>query len=173
MKRVQLAPLAALLVALFFACGACGGARDVPDRQLEALRAEIVKLRNETAMLADRVGALERPAASSRGAAPKDAPETRDESSDRPPLEVVRLEPGAQASPEAAAKQAQGERALLGDAAFYDEQEGDDDDAEPRLVLRSVAGGGVVEEKAKKAAAPVKGKPALGVQRAAKAEVPR
>jgi hypothetical protein len=148
---------------------ACGGARDGAEKELEALRTELVKLRNETSMLRDRVGVLERPSLNGRGQAAASSAEDPE----RPPLEVVRLEPGSPRSPAFSTDgQAADEMALLGDAALAMEEE--DVDA-PRPVLRSAPGGAVIEEKA------VKGAPAstsrtpkaLGVARSAKVEVPR
>ncbi|WP_437677311.1 hypothetical protein [Sorangium sp. So ce131] len=74
----------------------CGGGRDGVERQLSELRAELVRVRADNAVLADRLGALERARGHARGAArplatePAAAPS---EEPDRPDLEVVRLAP--------------------------------------------------------------------------------
>ncbi|HLM72788.1 MAG TPA: hypothetical protein VK459_08850 [Polyangiaceae bacterium] len=183
MKRALCMPLRALLFTMLTmltvlaplvsiaSLSACGGAKGGTEKELEALRTEIVKLRNETAMLGDRVGALERPSLKGTG----QAAAIRAEDPERPPLEVVRLEPGSPRSPASSSAsspggQAADEMALLGDAALAMEEE--DDDA-PRPVLRSAPGGAVIEEKALKGAPPSRTPKALGVARAAKVEVPR
>jgi hypothetical protein len=166
MKRALLSPLCALL---FSSLAACGGARDGAAKELEALRTEIVKLRNETAMLADRVGALERPSPKRASHAAAGGAPGKEAASDRPPLEVVRLEPSASRGSSPGARQE--ELALLGDAAL---DEGDDGEARP--VLRSGPGGAVIEDKAPKARASVAGSKvpkALGASRPVKGEVPR
>lgn len=99
----------------------CGGGHDAVERQLAELRAELVRVRAENAVLTERVVSLEL----SRGAAggPARSPEAEaraaspssDEEPDRPELEVVRLVPEG------------------GDGA-------------PPPVLRSTAGGVVLEE---------------------------
>jgi hypothetical protein len=176
MKRSRCTPLCALVFALasLASLSACGGARDGAEKELEALRTEITKLRTETAMLADRVGALERPSMkkSSSQAAAAAATGPQEASSDRPPLEVVRLEPG---SPRSSATSSMGgqeadELALLGDAAL-----GEEEDDAPRPVLRSVPGGAVLEEKPSKGSPPVASKVsrAVGPGRSVKAGAPR
>jgi hypothetical protein len=74
----------------------CGEQKDATDKQLAALRAEIIKVRADTAVLADRLNALElardgfrggaRPQNAATGGAPEPEP-------DRPELDVVRLAP--------------------------------------------------------------------------------
>ncbi|WP_437743818.1 hypothetical protein WMF39_01720 [Sorangium sp. So ce1504] len=95
----------------------CGGGRDAVERQLSELRAELVRVRAENAVLADRVGSLERSQGGARSAARPDEAGARaapPEEPDRPDLEVVRLAP-------------------------------EDDGARPP-VLRSTANGAVIEE---------------------------
>ncbi|WP_437297384.1 hypothetical protein [Sorangium sp. So ce426] len=95
----------------------CGGGHDAVERQLSELRAELVRVRAENAVLADRVGSLERSRGGARGAARPDEAGARavlPEEPDRPDLEVVRLAP-------------------------------EDDGARPP-VLRSTANGAVIEE---------------------------
>jgi hypothetical protein len=178
MKRALWLPLRELLsgglaaLVSLASLSACGGAKGGTEKELEALRTEIVKLRNETAMLGERVGALERPSLKSKGAG--QAASGPEPSSERPPLEVVRLEPGSPRSAGSASASSTGgqadETALLGDAALTMEEE--DDDA-PRPVLRSAPGGAVIEEKALKGAPPPRSPRSIGVARAAKVEVPR
>lgn len=161
-------PLCAILFASLAALPACGGARDGAEKELEALRTEIVKLRNEAALLSDRLGALERP--SSKGAGQAVASGAQEASSERPPLEVVRLEPGSPRSQGASAAGGTDaeEMALLDDAVL-----GDDVDDAPRPVLRSVPGGAVIEEKPVKGALPVHAKKSFGAARSANVGVPR
>ncbi|WP_437968250.1 hypothetical protein WMF04_02665 [Sorangium sp. So ce260] len=74
----------------------CGGGRDAVEQQLSELRAELVRVRADNAVLADRVGSLERSRVAPRAAARPDAAEARaaaPEEPDRPDLEVVRLGP--------------------------------------------------------------------------------
>ncbi|WP_437279256.1 hypothetical protein WME90_01490 [Sorangium sp. So ce375] len=74
----------------------CGGGQDAVALQLSELRAELVRVRAENAVLADRVGSLERSRVSVRGAARPDEAGARavpPEEPDRPDLEVVRLAP--------------------------------------------------------------------------------
>ncbi|AUX39188.1 uncharacterized protein SOCE26_005700 [Sorangium cellulosum] len=70
----------------------CGGGRDGVERQLSELRAEIVRVRADNAVLADRLGALERARVAARSSAPAPAAAPSEEP-DRPDLEVVRLAP--------------------------------------------------------------------------------
>lgn len=164
MKRALGMSLCALC---FVSLAACGGARDGAEKELEALRTEIVKLRNETALLADRVGALERPSAKSPGEVA--AGGAQDALSERPPLEVVRLAPGSsQSSQVTSGEGGQGELALLDDAALDEE-----DDEASRPILRSAPGGAVIEEKPRKGAAMSKTPKVLGAARSVKAGVPR
>ncbi|HTN88203.1 MAG TPA: hypothetical protein VL242_31200 [Sorangium sp.] len=98
----------------------CGGGRDAIDQQLSELRAELVRVRAENAVLADRVGSLELSRGGPRGAERPAATEARaaaPEEPDRPDLEVVRL------APEPAA-----------------------DDAARSPVLRSTANGVVIDD---------------------------
>lgn len=148
----MVAAVSALLVA---SLPGCGGERDAAGKQLEALRAEIVKLRAETAILGDRLRVLERApeerrgatgvtsaggAASAAGGGQGVAASSAED--DRPALEVVRLVPEG---PEAGGRGAKGSfAAALDDAAALEVEE---DDEEPRPLLRSVKGGGVVAEK--------------------------
>ncbi len=172
MKRALLPPLCALLFASVALLSACGGARDSAGSELEALRTEIAKLRTETAMLADRVGALERPSSKGAARAEVSEPPAKGSASDRPPLEVVRLEPGSPRSAETSSAGVEEELALLG---YADAAIGEEDDGEPRPVLRSAPGGAVVEDKAPKGAlsASSKAPRATGPARSPKAEVPR
>ncbi|WP_437307459.1 hypothetical protein [Sorangium sp. So ce388] len=99
----------------------CGGGRDAIDQQLSELRAELVRVRAENAVLADRVGSLELSRGGPRGAAERpaaaEARAASPEEPDRPDLEVVRL------APEPAA-----------------------DDAARSPVLRSTANGVVIDD---------------------------
>ncbi|WP_437781214.1 hypothetical protein [Sorangium sp. So ce1097] len=84
----------------------CGGGRDaIVGRQLAELRAELVRVRAENAVLAERVGSLElsrgrvdAPRARSAGAA--DARPAPPDEPDRPDLEVVRLAPEPEVAPQ-------------------------------------------------------------------------
>ncbi|WP_438017864.1 hypothetical protein WMF18_01680 [Sorangium sp. So ce315] len=84
----------------------CGGGRDaIVGRQLAELRAELVRMRAENAVLAERVGSLElsrgradAPRARSTGAA--DARPAPPDEPDRPDLEVVRLAPEPEVAPQ-------------------------------------------------------------------------
>ncbi|XXX77746.1 hypothetical protein WMF30_03090 [Sorangium sp. So ce134] len=86
-------------LALAALAAGCGGGRDAVEQQLSELRAELVRVRAENAVLADRVGSLERSrVAAPRGAARPDAAAAEGrapapEELDRPDLEVVRLAP--------------------------------------------------------------------------------
>ncbi|WP_437647742.1 hypothetical protein [Sorangium sp. So ce362] len=74
----------------------CGGGRDAVGQQLSELRAELVRVRADNAVLSDRVGSLERSRAAPRGAARPGEAAARaaaPEEPDRPDLEVVRLAP--------------------------------------------------------------------------------
>lgn len=92
----------------------CGGGRDaIVGRQLAELRAELVRVRADNAVLAERVGSLElsrgradaprgradAPRAGSTGAA--DARPAAPDEPDRPDLEVVRLAPEPEVAPQA------------------------------------------------------------------------
>ncbi|WP_434045192.1 MULTISPECIES: hypothetical protein [Sorangium] len=110
----------------------CGGGRDaIVDRQLAELRAELVRSRAESAVLADRVGSLELVRGGPRGAARAEAAGAAEaraaskEEPDRPDLEVVRLAP---------------------EAAPGTEAEPQSDGAARPPVLRSTAHGVVVDE---------------------------
>ncbi|MGK4007787.1 hypothetical protein WMF31_34545 [Sorangium sp. So ce1036] len=119
--RLGIGSMGLSLAAAALAVG-CGGGRDAVEQQLSELRAELVRVRAESAVLAERVGSLER----SRGAAPgaarppeagaRAASPSPDDEPDRPDLEVVRLTP-----------------------------EGGDEAAPP--VLRSTAGGVVLDDR--------------------------
>lgn len=131
-RRAVPCALGLVLVAL----PACGGGHDASEKQIDALQTEIVKLRAQTSILAERLDALELAQgkfrgerggpgggdARSRAGAAARAEGEGDAGEDRPPLDVVRLSPDSQ-----------------GD-------EGDDEG--PRPVLRSVGGGGVIEDMA-------------------------
>jgi hypothetical protein len=104
----------------------CGAGADATEKQLAELRAELVKLRTDRAMLSERLDALER----SRGQGPAAAPRPAAEP-DRPELSVLRLDPEDR---EPAA-------ALQGAAPDPP------DDLQPegaRAVLRSTRGGDVI-----------------------------
>jgi hypothetical protein len=123
-RRLRPGRLHALAGALI-ALAACGTAEDATEKQLSQLRSEIVRLRANHAVLVQRLEAIEisRAAAAKAEPAQGAAPQI-----DRPTLEVVRLGPGAAASPEAEAVEAEPESG-------------------ERIVLRSTKGGGVVEER--------------------------
>lgn len=111
---------------------ACGGGQDASSMQLDALRAEIVKLRAETAILTERLDAVEIAQGNFRGSKAASAPPSsgaapRESANDRPDLTVVKLAPDAPAEPAS-----------------------DDANAEdaPRPVIRSVGGGAVIEDRA-------------------------
>ncbi|WP_437317709.1 MULTISPECIES: hypothetical protein [unclassified Sorangium] len=83
-------------LALAALAAGCGGGRDAVEQQLAELRAELVRVRADNAVLADRVGSLERARVAPRVAARPDEAEPRaasPEELDRPDLEVVRLAP--------------------------------------------------------------------------------
>ena len=108
--------------ALLLAClvAGCGGQSDQIDKQLAALRTDVMGVRAENAALAERVDALEIKAGGLKGyqapATPKDT--------DKPDLAVVRLAPEKEA-------------------------ETPPTDEGPRMVLRSNGKGGVIEEEVK------------------------
>jgi len=80
----------------------CGGSSDAMERQLGEMRADLVKMRADHAVLADRLEALERAERAERAGAPRAqaaAEPRRPSSSDRPDLEVVRLVPASDADP--------------------------------------------------------------------------
>lgn len=115
--------LFAAAIALGLAGGGCAAQTGELDKQIAAMRSDLIGLRAENAALAERVDALEianghlkgyeAPAATAAPAAP-----------DKPDLAVVRLAP--------------------------DEPKHDGaDDGGPRVVLRSTGKGGVVEEDVK------------------------
>ncbi|WP_438026799.1 hypothetical protein [Sorangium sp. So ce233] len=124
--RLGICSLGLSLAALAAGCG--GGRGAIVDRQLAELRAELVRMRAENAVLADRVGSLELSRGGPRGAARAEAAEARaasQEEPDRPDLEVVRLAP---------------------EAAPGTEAEPHTDGAARPPVLRSTARGVVVDE---------------------------
>lgn len=125
--------LCALSLALLTACA---GSHDASEKQLNDLRSEIVKLRAQTAILTERLDAVEIAQGTFRGAKPGDKSATADAptktggiAGDRPDLTVVKLRP--EPPPE--------QPAAAGDV---------EPDEGPRPVIRSVGGGAVVEDKA-------------------------
>lgn len=102
--RLGICSLGLSLAALAAGCG--GGREAIVGRELAELRAELVRLRADNAVLAERVGSLElsrgrvdAPRAGSTGAA--DARPAPHDEPDRPDLEVVRLAPELEAGPQA------------------------------------------------------------------------
>ncbi len=104
-----MAPMRNLRLRLWFAllpaslaCAACGGgSKDSLEKRVTSLQEELTALQNQHDRLADRLQALEtraQQAAPSRAPA-KDADE--EERLSRPPLKVVKLEPGSEARPSA------------------------------------------------------------------------
>ncbi|WP_433932894.1 hypothetical protein AB3662_01875 [Sorangium cellulosum] len=100
--RLGICSLGLSLAALAAGCGGARGA--IVDRQLAELRAELVRIRAENAVLADRVGSLELSrggrldvarAARAEAAGAAEARAASQEEPDRPDLEVVRLAPEA------------------------------------------------------------------------------
>lgn len=77
----------------------CGGSSDATERQLGEMRADLVKMRADHAVLADRLEALERAERAGAPRAQAAAEPRRPSSSDRPDLEVVRLVPAPDADP--------------------------------------------------------------------------
>jgi TolA-binding protein len=115
--------LLALCVPLAALSAACSGGHDVAAKEMSDLRAEIVKLRADNTVLAERIDALEIARGTYRGgpaSAATAAPE------DRPALDVVRLGPPAGGT---------------------DTSSDDADSDTPRPVVRSSGGAVVVEEK--------------------------
>lgn len=113
------APLATIALA-------CGGGQDATAKELADLRAEIVKVRADTAVLGERLDAIEIARGGYRGGA--GAPAASAAPEDRPALDVVRLGPP---SPDA------------------DPSGSDDTDAGgPRPLVKSSGGAVVVEERA-------------------------
>ncbi|WP_437734629.1 hypothetical protein [Sorangium sp. So ce1335] len=105
--RLGICSLGLSLAALSAGCG--GGRGAIVDRELAELRAELVRIRADNAVLADRVGSLERSRGDRLGAARAEAAGTRaapPDEPDRPDLEVVRLapEPGAEPETDGAAR---------------------------------------------------------------------
>jgi tol-pal system protein YbgF len=96
---------------------ACAGSGDATQKQLEELRADVLKLRADDAAVTERLDALELASGKYRGSAA--APPAA--SSDRPALDVVKLAPA-------------------------DDDAGADDESGPRTVLRSTGNGQIVEE---------------------------
>lgn len=126
--------LCALSLVALVALPACGGGHDASEKQLNELRSEIVKLRAQTAVLTERLDAVEIAQGTFRGAragdksAGADAPAKPGGSAgDRPDLTVVKLRPEPPPEP-----------APAGEA---------EPDEGPRTVIRSVGGGAVVEDK--------------------------
>ena len=107
----------ALVLAAALSVG-CGGSRDGTEKQIADLRAELTRVRADTAAMSERLDNLEiaKGRLHTAGASAAGSP------ADRPDLEVVRLTPEAPAGPE-------------------------ESDAEgPRTVIRSAGGGAVVED---------------------------
>jgi hypothetical protein len=163
MREGTSAVMSALLAVVL---AGCGGGHDAAEKQVEALRTELVKVRTEAAILGERLDALERSAEKVRSAqAAEEAPTTGADlaaaaEADRPSLEVVRLAPepqrGRGRGPESGrerelesgrdATAAPLPTARLEEVVTTLDGEVDDED-EPRPVLRSTKGGGVIEAK--------------------------
>ncbi|AKT42623.1 hypothetical protein [Chondromyces crocatus] len=114
----------------------CGGNTDALEQQLATTRAELVKVRADQAVLADRLAAIER-AGRDRLSSP--APRTSPAGGDRPALAVVHMDPSMMpANPPPASGGEPG-------VALQDSGVDTDPDAEgPRPLLRSTPDGGVI-----------------------------
>jgi tol-pal system protein YbgF len=95
----------------------CAGGNDATQKQLEELRADLLKVRADNAAVTERLDALELASGKYRGSASA-VPSAA--SSDRPTLDVVKLAPAG--------------------------EDAGDDESGPRTVLRSTGNGQIVEE---------------------------
>lgn len=98
-SKWALLSLAALVAGLTAGCG--GGSRDAMEKRLAELREDITRLQNSQDRIAERMMAMEiqRQQDGARAAAP--APATSARPVERPPLKVIRLEPGQPGGPAA------------------------------------------------------------------------
>jgi hypothetical protein len=106
----------AALCAFAAALSGCGGATQDLQKQVDALRSELLKTRADAAALGERLDALElRGAKPAAGASTAPAsPPTKTAEGDRPTLEVVKLGPGGAApAPTTAADADDGPPAVL------------------------------------------------------------